>query len=121
MRKRDHSHADFVASDDEGHLAAPGVDEAGPAGVQGDVLAVARAEADGRAVEGLPHVLQDCSTRTTWRGGERERDREKSKTSTPRMFRFWLHPREGGGSIPFNTAISVHKDKFKSLPGMVTF
>lgn len=56
---RVHSHANFVPADDEGDLAAPGVDEAGPAGVDGDVLAVSCAEADGGVVERLTGVLQD--------------------------------------------------------------
>lgn len=54
-----HSHADFVTANDKGHLAAPGVDEARPAGVQGDVLPVAGADADGGVVEGLTCMLQD--------------------------------------------------------------
>lgn len=54
-----HSHADFVAADDEGHLAAPGVDKARPAGVQGDVLPVAGADADRGVVKGLTGMLQD--------------------------------------------------------------
>jgi len=58
-----HLHADFVSPDDEGHLAAPGVNEAGPAGVDGDVLTVLGAEVCGRVVEGLPGVLQDCGRR----------------------------------------------------------
>lgn len=39
--------ANFVPADDEGHLTAPRVDEAGPAGVQGDVVAVLTPEPDG--------------------------------------------------------------------------
>lgn len=39
-----HSHPDFVPANDKGDLAAPGVDEAGPAGVDGDVLAISRTE-----------------------------------------------------------------------------
>lgn len=49
-----------MPADDEGHLAAPGIHKAGPASVEGDVFAIAGAEADGGMVEGLPHVLQDC-------------------------------------------------------------
>lgn len=45
---------------DEGDLAAPGVDEAGPAGVDGDVLAVSCTEADGGVVERLTSILQNC-------------------------------------------------------------
>ena len=33
--------SDFVAADDEGHLPAPGVDEGGPGGVNGQVLPAA--------------------------------------------------------------------------------
>lgn len=55
----EHSHPDFVPPDDEGYLAAPGVDEAGPAGVQCDVLPIAGAESDGRIVERLSAGLQD--------------------------------------------------------------
>lgn len=39
--------ANFVPADNEGHLTAPRVDEAGPAGVQGDVVAVLTPETDG--------------------------------------------------------------------------
>lgn len=39
--------ANFVPADDEGHLTAPRVDEAGPAGVQGDVVAILTPEPDG--------------------------------------------------------------------------
>lgn len=53
-------HADFVSPDDEGHLAAPGVDEAGPAGVQGDIFSVAGAEPDGGVVKRLAAELEDC-------------------------------------------------------------
>lgn len=35
---------DFVPSDDKGHLAAPRVDETGPAGVQGDVVSILTAK-----------------------------------------------------------------------------
>ena len=63
-----HSHADLVPPDNEGHFAAPGVDEAGPAGVQDDVLPVMGAEPDGRVVKGLAPKLQDY---------ERERERER--------------------------------------------
>lgn len=42
---RGYSHPDPVPPDDEGDLPAPGVDEAGPAGVQRDVLPVPGAEA----------------------------------------------------------------------------
>lgn len=49
-----------MAPDDEGDLAAPGVDEAGPAGVQGDVVAILAAETHGRVFERrLSCVLQD--------------------------------------------------------------
>lgn len=38
------SHPDFVPANDKGDLATPGVDKAGPAAVNGDVLAVSRTE-----------------------------------------------------------------------------
>lgn len=57
MEPWEHSHPDFVPPNDEGNLPAPGVDEAGPAGVQCDVLAIAGAESDGRIVERLPAGL----------------------------------------------------------------
>lgn len=37
-------HAHFVPANDEGHLAAPGIDKAGPAGVDCDVLTVSCTE-----------------------------------------------------------------------------
>lgn len=52
--------ANFVPSDDEGHLTAPGVDEAGPAGVQGDVVTVLTPEPDGWVFKRwLTRVLQN--------------------------------------------------------------
>lgn len=42
----------FVPAHDEGHLAAPRVHEAGPAGIQGDVVAVVCAEANGPVLKG---------------------------------------------------------------------
>lgn len=66
-----HLRSDFVASDDEGHFAAPGVDEAGPAGVQGDVVAILAAEAHGRVLKRrLSSILQDWG-----RGGSLEFNR----------------------------------------------
>lgn len=53
------SHPDSVSPDDEGDFPAPRVDEAGPAGVQGDVLAVPGTEANGRIVERLPTRLHN--------------------------------------------------------------
>lgn len=51
-----------MSPDDEGHLAAPGVDEAGPAGVQGDVVSVLTAQAHRRVLEWrLASVLQNCA------------------------------------------------------------
>lgn len=53
-----HSHANFVSADDEGNFAAPGIDKAGPAGVDGDVLSVTSTEAD-RVIKRLASILQD--------------------------------------------------------------
>lgn len=55
----EHSHPDSVSPDDEGDLPAPRVDEAGPAGVQCDVLPIPGAEPDGRIVKRLPTRLHD--------------------------------------------------------------
>lgn len=54
-----------MPADDKGDFATPRVDEAGPAAVNGDVLAVSRKETDGGVIEGLPRILQN------WRGVER--------------------------------------------------
>ena len=59
MKQVAYSHADFVSSNDEGHFAAPGVDEAGPAGVYGDILSIPRTEPDGRVVKWLTSILKD--------------------------------------------------------------
>lgn len=40
--------SDFVASYDEGHFAAPRVDEAGPAGVQSDIISILTAQSNRR-------------------------------------------------------------------------
>lgn len=58
-----HLRAYFVAAQHKGHLAAPGVYEASPAGVHGDVLPVPGAEADRGVVKGLASQLQDCGGR----------------------------------------------------------
>ena len=44
---------------DEGDLPAPGIDEAGPAGVQRDVLPVSGTEPERGVVEGLPPGLHN--------------------------------------------------------------
>lgn len=56
---RAHLRADFVAAQDKGHLAAPRMHEAGPAGVHGDILAIPGTEADRGVVKGLARQLQD--------------------------------------------------------------
>lgn len=53
-----------MSPDNEGDLAAPGVDETGPAGVKSDVLSISCTEADGRVVERLPGVLEDWKENT---------------------------------------------------------
>lgn len=55
-----YSHSDFVPAYDKGHLATPGVDKAGPAAVDGDVLAVSRTETDRGVIERLTCILQNC-------------------------------------------------------------
>lgn len=50
-------HSDFVPANDEGDLAAPGVDKAGPAGVNGDVLAISCAETNWGVVKRLAGIL----------------------------------------------------------------
>lgn len=53
--------SDFMSPDDEGHFAAPRVDEAGPAGVQGDMVPVLTAQAHWRVLKWrLACVLQNC-------------------------------------------------------------
>lgn len=52
-----------MPADDEGDFATPRVDKAGPAAVDGDVLAVSGKETDGGVIEGLARVLQN------WKGG----------------------------------------------------
>lgn len=54
-----HSHADCVPPDDERDLTAPGVDKAGPAGVDDGVLSIPRAEPDGGVVKRLASILKD--------------------------------------------------------------
>lgn len=55
-----YSHPDFVPANDKGDLATPGVDKAGPAAVNGDVLAVSRTETNRGVIERLTCVLQNC-------------------------------------------------------------
>lgn len=48
-----------MPTNDEGNLAAPGVDEAGPAGVQGDVVSILAAKTHRRMLEWrLSGILQ---------------------------------------------------------------
>ena len=54
-----YSRADFVPANDKGDLATPGVDEAGPAGINGDVLAVSRTETDRGVIEWRTSILQN--------------------------------------------------------------
>lgn len=74
-------HPDFVPANDEGHLTTPRVDEAGPAAVHGDVLAVSRAETNRGVIERLTYILQDC-----WRqreGKVSQCERQLSSRSLP--------------------------------------
>lgn len=50
---------DFVAPYDERHLAAPGVDEGGPAGVDGQVFPATGTHPQGSMVKRLACKLQD--------------------------------------------------------------
>lgn len=51
-----------MPSDDEGHFAAPRVDKAGPAGVQGDMVSVLTAQAHWGVLKWrLACVLQNCA------------------------------------------------------------
>lgn len=51
-----------MSPDDEGYFAAPRVDEAGPAGVQDDMVAVLTAQAHWRVFKWrLACVLQNCA------------------------------------------------------------
>lgn len=54
-----HLRAYFVAAQHKGYLAAPGVHEAGPAGVHGDILPITGTEPDRGVVKGLTSQLQD--------------------------------------------------------------
>ena len=54
-----HLRAHFVAAQYKGHFAAPGVHEASPAGVHGDILPITGTEADRGVVKGLASQLQD--------------------------------------------------------------
>lgn len=49
-----------MPANDKGDFAAPGVDEAGPASVEGDVLAIFCTEADRGVIERLTSILQNC-------------------------------------------------------------
>lgn len=60
-----YSHAHFVPANDKGDLATPGVDKAGPAGVDGDVLAVSCTKTDRGVIEWLTGILQNCWKQNT--------------------------------------------------------
>lgn len=54
--------ADFVPANDEHHLPGPRIHEAGPAGIQDDVVSVLSTKPDGRVFKGgLACKLQDCA------------------------------------------------------------
>lgn len=57
--KRDLLRSDFVATHDECHLSAPGVDEGRPTGVDGQILSAAGAHSQRRILEWLPSKLED--------------------------------------------------------------
>ena len=78
--------------DDEGDFAAPGVNEAGPAGVQDDVLPVPRTEPDGRVVEGLAGELQDYER--TRRPGDEHHQNTVGQINTPFPFRLSISSRD---------------------------
>lgn len=55
-----HLRAHFVPPDDESHLAAPGINEAGPAGVQRHIVAILAAKAERGVLKGgLSSILQN--------------------------------------------------------------
>lgn len=49
--------SDFVASNNEGHFPAPGVNEGGPRGINGQILSVTCAHPQGRVFKRLPCKL----------------------------------------------------------------
>lgn len=55
-----YSHTNFVPANDKGDLATPGVNKAGPAGVDGDIFTVSCTETDRGVVKRLTSILQDC-------------------------------------------------------------
>lgn len=63
LREMAHLRAHFMAAQHESHLATPGVYEAGPAGVHGDIFPIPSTEANRRVVKGLACQLQNCGSR----------------------------------------------------------
>lgn len=46
-----YARSDFVSSDNESHLSTPGINKAGPAGVQGDVISILTAQSHRRVLK----------------------------------------------------------------------
>lgn len=57
--KRDLLRSDFVATHDECHLSAPGVDEGRPTGVDGQIFSAAGTHPQRRILEWLPSKLEN--------------------------------------------------------------
>lgn len=57
-------HSDFVSPDYKRDFTTPRIDKTGPACVQSDVFSISGTKADGRVVERLSSVLQNCYGRT---------------------------------------------------------
>lgn len=69
-----------MAAQHESHLAAPGVHEAGPAGVHGDILPIPSTKANRGVVKGLACQLQNCGhrkeSRCQWMGQLNKAEKE---------------------------------------------
>lgn len=112
----EHSHPDSVPPDDEGDLPAPRVDEAGPAGVQRDVLPVPRAEADGGVVERLPSGLHDWGTGNRLQG-RRQATGARGRDETSRGPGFWNRC-QSSSKPPFSMpGVALNCDKGRSAAG----
>lgn len=85
-----YSHSHFVSPDNKGHLAAPGIDETGPAGVQNDVFSISCTEPDGWVVKRLPCVLEDCRESPKEQSDQVE-DRSSVQTQEILSLSVWIH------------------------------
>ena len=75
-----------MPANDKGDLATPWVYKAGPAAVNGDVLAVSRKETDGGVIKWLTCILQNC-----WKWKQKKKSNLKGLQSKTANLKYMLN------------------------------